>query len=75
MRVTVKHYALLKKEDSERSRQVDLERDGTVDDLLISLGLKQEDVGILVVNGKEAGWGQTLQENDVVTLIPHIGGG
>lgn len=75
MRVTVKHYALLKKEGGERSRLVDLEPDGTVDDLLISLGLKQEEVGILIVNGKEASWGQALREGDAVTILPHIGGG
>lgn len=75
MRVTVKHYALIKKEDGQSSRHVDMEEGGNVDELLILLGLKQEEVGILIVNGKEASWGQILKENDVVTLIPHIGGG
>jgi molybdopterin converting factor small subunit len=50
-------------------------QDDTVDCLLPVLDIKKEDVGILIVSGKEAGWGQKLYENDVVTLIPHIGGG
>jgi molybdopterin converting factor small subunit len=75
MKVTVKHFAHLKKEGSPRTRVVDLMQDDTVDCLLPVLDIKKEDVGILIVSGKEAGWGQKLYENDVVTLIPHIGGG
>jgi molybdopterin converting factor small subunit len=75
MRVTVKHFAQLKKAGDPATRVVDLLQDGAVDDLLSILDLKKEEVGILIVNGKEAIWGQTLKENDVVTLLPHIGGG
>ncbi len=75
MRVTVKHFFQLQQSAEPRTRFVDLAQDGIVDDLLPILDLKQEEVGILVINGKEAIWGQSLKENDVVTLIPHIGGG
>lgn len=75
MRVTVKHFAQLKKAGEQRSRQVELVQDGSVDNLFSILGLKQEDIGILIVNGKEGVWGQKLKENDAVTIIPHIGGG
>jgi molybdopterin converting factor small subunit len=75
MRVTVKHFAQIKKAGEQSTKQVDLVQDSSVNDLLSTLGLKQEEVGILIVSGKEAIWGQKLKEDDAVTIIPHIGGG
>lgn len=75
MRVTVKHYFLLTISGESKVRQIVLGDNSIVDDLLPILDIKQEEVGGLILNGKVAGWGQQLEENDVITLIPHIGGG
>jgi molybdopterin synthase sulfur carrier subunit len=75
MRVTVKHFAQLKKAGEQRTKQIELEQGSSVNDLFSILGLNEEEVGILIVNGKEAIWGQKLKEDDAVTIIPHIGGG
>ena len=39
------------------------------------LEISVDEVGILVVNKRDATFDQKLKENDVLTLIPVIGGG
>lgn len=75
MKVTVKHFATLKQDAGQTPIEVELDPGATVSDLLSKLGIEQDDVGILIVSGKQATFGQTLKGNDSVTLIPHIGGG
>ena len=75
MKVTVKHFATLKQDASQAPIEIELDPGATVSDLLSKLGIEQDDVGILVVSGKQGTFGQKLKGNDVVTLIPHIGGG
>ena len=75
MKVTVKHFATLKQDAGQAPIQVALDPGATVGDLLSKLGIEQDEVGILIVSGKQATFGQKLKRNDLVTLIPHIGGG
>lgn len=75
MRVKVKHYFSLALLGGANENHIELDDGSSVDDLLPLLGLKHEEVGIVIVNGKEGVWGQKLEEDDVITLIPHIGGG
>ena len=55
--------------------EVKLAQGATVGDLLSKLGIEQDKIGILIVSGKLATFGQKLKDNELVTLIPHIGGG
>lgn len=75
MKVRVRYYASLKQEEGQDPIEVGLKPGATVDELLSQLGIEQERIGILIVSGKPATFGQRLKENDLVTLIPHIGGG
>lgn len=75
MKVTVKHFGSLKQDPYHTPTEVMLASGATVEDLLAAIGIDKDDVGILVVSGKPATFGQQLRENDLVTLIPHIGGG
>jgi len=75
MKVLVKHFAALKQDADQRPMEVDLDTEAAVGDLLSKLGIEQDDIGILVVSGKQATFSQKLKDNDTVTLIPHIGGG
>lgn len=75
MKVTVNHYATLKRDAGPAPIEIELEPGATVSDLLSKLGIEQDDVGILIVSGKQATFGQILKGNDSVTLIPPIGGG
>jgi molybdopterin converting factor small subunit len=75
MKVTVKHFATLKQDEGQARVEIELNPGATVSDLLSKLGIEQDDVGILIVSGKQGTFGQKIKENDLVTLIPHIGGG
>ena len=46
-----------------------------VTDLLDALGIPTDDVGVLMVNRADGRFDQLLQNGDVVTVIPPIGGG
>jgi len=75
MKVMVKHFASLKQDAGHGPMAVKLAPGATVGDLLSKLRIEQNEVGILIVSGKQATFGQKLKGNDLVTLIPHIGGG
>jgi molybdopterin converting factor small subunit len=75
MKVTVKHFATLKPDTGQGPMEVKLAQGATVGDLLSKLGIEPDEVGILIVSGKQATFGQKLKDNELVTLIPHIGGG
>lgn len=75
MKVKVKHYNLLIQKDCQSISNVDIRDGASIEDLLLMLGLQVEEIGIIVVNGKETILGEKLQDNDLVALIPHIGGG
>jgi len=74
MEVTVTLFETLKKHQPEHGK-VRLEAGARVTDLLSSLGMSEDDVGILVVNRKDAGFHQLLENGDAVTIIPPMGGG
>ncbi|MFO8091426.1 MAG: MoaD/ThiS family protein [Desulfatiglandaceae bacterium] len=75
MKVTVKHLAKLKREGDKDFIEVDLASEATVIDLLSQLGIDQNDVGVLVVDGTQATFDQKLKDHSIVTIIPNIGGG
>lgn len=75
MKVRVKHFASLKKGAENGPVTVEIPDGALISDLMSKIGIKQDDVGILMVSGKQATFGHPLKENDVVTFIPHIGGG
>ena len=74
MEVEVKLFAPLQKGRFERAG-VNLPQDSSMADLLEKLDISPSDVGILVVNERDATFSQTLHEGDAVTIIPAIGGG
>jgi molybdopterin converting factor small subunit len=75
MKVTVKHLAKLRREGEKDFVEVESPPGATVVDLLSQLGMDQNDVGILMVDGAQATFDQKLKDNNVVTIIPNIGGG
>lgn len=47
----------------------------TTKELIDSLGIKESEVAILLVNGLDAKLDRQLQEKDVVSIFPPVGGG
>lgn len=74
MEVTVALYETLKKHCPEGGR-VRLDAGRRVADLLARLGIAEEDVGVLIVNRRDARFDQLLNDGDIVTVIPPMGGG
>jgi len=52
-----------------------LEDNSNVQDLLAKLEISPDEVGIIIVNRKDAKFNQPLNDKDIVTFIPLIGGG
>jgi sulfur carrier protein len=74
MDVDIRLFASLKKHQPQDGK-VRLAGGSRVSDLLDVLGISMDDVGILMVNRADGRFDQQLQNGDVVTLIPPIGGG
>ena len=74
MDVEVRLFESLKKHLPEDGK-VRLAEGSRVYDLLNALGISMDDVGILMINRADGRFDQLLQDGDMVTLIPPIGGG
>ena len=74
MDVDIRLFASLKKHQPQDGK-VRLAAGSRVTDLLDALGISTDDVGIVMVNRADGRFDQQLQNGDVVTLIPPIGGG
>ena len=75
MKVTVKLFAIQGENRDNASQAVILNYGASIQDLLESLDVSENDVGILMVNSRSATFAQTLYNGDIVTIIPSIGGG
>lgn len=74
MDIEIRLFESLKKHRPEGAK-VRLSEGSRVTDLLDALGIPTDDVGILMVNRADGRFDQRLQNGDVVTVIPPIGGG
>ena len=74
MEVDVHLFSTLQK-DRFREARIQLQEGACINDVLSLLAISQDDVGILIVNNKDATFDQQLHESDAVTIIPPIGGG
>lgn len=43
--------------------------------LLLTLGIKEEDVAILLLNGRDASFDDDMKEGDYLSVFPPVGGG
>jgi len=43
--------------------------------LLEEIGIQRDDVAILLINGRDGLFDQTLQEEDYLSVFPPVGGG
>jgi len=74
MKVGVRLFSYFQKDRFIENR-IRLPESSRIIDLLIMLDINRDDVGILVVNNKDASFDYLFKEGDVLTLIPIIGGG
>lgn len=74
MKIEIKLYAPLTLNRFSKAMVV-ISRQDTVADLLVHLGITQDEVGSVYVNGYGGTFEQLLADGDQVTLLPLIGGG
>lgn len=74
MEVEVNLYPPLR-ENRFSKATVTLASPATIETLLQYLGLKETEVESVYINGRAAGFGQTLLNGDRVSFLPLIGGG
>ena len=74
MLVEVRLFATFR-EGRFKSRQVELAQGTCPADILAQLEIPQNQVGILLVNGRDKPLEYCLTQDDVVSIFPALGGG
>lgn len=75
MHIDVKCFATLRGYTPENG-QMDLDSPLTVSGLLQRLGVPEEEVRLVFINGKnESDWSCKVQDNDRIGIFPPVGGG
>jgi molybdopterin synthase sulfur carrier subunit len=74
MKVKAKLFATLR---DGREKEMDIDRDETftVREILDTLDIRQEEVAILLINGRDGSFETLLSDGDTVSLFPAVGGG
>lgn len=74
MVVEVKLFAAFR-EGRFKKKELELPDGSSVAEVLKQIGIKEQEVGMLLVNGGSAAGEKKLSGNDVVSVFPLIGGG
>lgn len=73
MNVEVRLFATFR---NDRGKKVFVEMEKpTPEKVLLSLGIKEEDVAILLINGLDGAFSTELVEGDYLSVFPPVGGG
>ncbi len=74
MQITVKLFATFRNVRFKLDRQEF--RTGTdCRTIVLGLGLKEEEIGVVLVNGRHATLDQVMLDDDTLSLFPLVGGG
>ncbi len=74
MNVTIKLFAYFR--DSRfKIENRDLDEGTTVGNVVDSLNINREEMGVAMINSRHATFDTELRENDVLAIFPVIGGG
>lgn len=74
MRCAIKLFAQFR-ENRFISQELDFPDQTTVKEILLSLDIDPEEVGIVMVNSRHCTLDQQVVENDALAVFPAIGGG
>lgn len=73
MKVEIRLFATFRE---GRGKIVEIEQDNpTPRSLLLEIGISEEDVAILLINGQDGNLDQTLTKGDYISVFPPVGGG
>ncbi|PLX93916.1 MAG: molybdopterin synthase sulfur carrier subunit [Desulfuromonas sp.] len=74
MKITVKLFANFRQERF-KVQEFDLTDGTTCGAVAAQLKITEEELGVIMVNGRHAALTQRLQEGDSLSLLPLVGGG
>jgi len=74
MQVTVKLFATFRNGRFKIAEQ-ELPEGTDCRFVVLDLGLTEQEIGIIMINGRHGTLDQTLKENDILSLFPLVGGG
>jgi len=75
LNVEVKLFATFRNERFKKKNIEIVENETKVKDLLNELGIKEEEVALIIVNGIHSNVDRKLEEGDVLALFPPVAGG
>ncbi len=74
MQLTVKLFAFFR-DNRFKEKLADYPKDTTVEDIIRSLGIQPEEVGVTMINSRHCTLQQIPAEGDQLAIFPLIGGG
>jgi sulfur-carrier protein len=74
MKITVKLFATFRN-GREKIKVMELHENTLPKNIIDSLGIDVKEVSILLINGRDGQMDSRLQDGDVLSLFPPVGGG
>lgn len=74
MNIEVRLFASFRK-NRWKSKYITIDRDTTIQEIIEQIKIKEEELGIVLVNGIHSDINTVLKSNDVLALFPPLGGG
>ncbi|AOY75215.1 MoaD/ThiS family protein [Clostridium formicaceticum] len=74
MQVNVRLFATFR-ENREKEMMMDLAQGATPKDVIELLNIPEEEVAIILINGRHQELNTVLEDNDTLSLFPPVGGG
>ena len=74
LRITVKLFAYFR-DNRFKIEEREIGEGTTVGDIVDSVGIDRQEVGVLMINSRHAVFDRQLSNNDVLAIFPIIGGG
>ena len=75
MEITLKLFAYFRDGRFKKAASLSFAEGTTVQDVIVSLDIDLDDVGVVMVNNRHASYDYKLQQHDVLAIFPKIGGG
>lgn len=74
MEIEVRLFATFR-QGREKIQKIKIRENTTILDILNIIDIKEEEVAIMLLNGRDAASDRVLEDGDVVSLFPPVGGG
>ncbi len=74
MQLTVKLFAYFR-DNRFKQKQMEFPAGTTVEDIIVSLGVPLDELGVIMINSRHCELSQVPEEGDKVAIFPNIGGG